>query len=192
MTKLRLVSRAQTPGGQESFAELYQARFDFVWCVLARLGVPERDLADAAQDVFVVVHRKLPEFDGSCRVTTWLYGICSRVASTRRRAAPARNEVLEAAPPEQGGIQSDALAADTAHYRRLLAEALDGMPLEQRAVFAFYEFDGMTGPEIAEYLGVPEGTVHSRLRLAREIFRRFVERQRAREASRSGKQGEPK
>lgn len=162
------------------FAEVYRAHFKFVWRVLARLGVPDRDLADSTQDVFLIVHSKLAEFDGQHRVTTWLYAICFRVASQRRRAAPARLEVLEQAPPEPVTDGSDERAAKLAHHRRVLAAALDSMPLEQRAVFAFYELDGMSGEEIAEQVGASVATVHSRLRLARLAFRRFVERTEAR------------
>jgi len=175
------VDRSQGHGALESFARVYQAHFKFVWRVLARLGVPDRDLADATQDVFVVVHRKLGDFDGQSRITTWLYAICFRTASHRRRAAPTRLEVLEQAPAiDSSGAQSEDRTARLAHQRRLLAEALESMPLEQRVVFAFYELDGMSGEEIAEQVGVSVPTVHSRLRLARLAFRRFVERIEAR------------
>lgn len=164
-----------------AFAEVYRVNFRFVWRVLARLGVPDRDLADSTQDVFLVVHRKLAEFDSQSRITTWLYAICFRVASQRRRAAPTRLELLDQEPPvEPCDDASEARAAKLAHHRRLLAGALDAMPLEQRAVFAFYELDGMSGDEIAEQVGVSVATVHSRLRLARLAFQRFVERTEAR------------
>lgn len=176
--------------GDLAFADVYRTNFRFVWRVLARLGVPDRDLADSTQDVFLVVHRKLAEFDRHSKITTWLYAICFRVASQRRRAAPTRLEVLEHVPPaEASDGASDDRAAKLAHYRRLLAAALDAMPLEQRAVFAFYEIDGMTGDEIAEQAGVSLATVHSRLRLARLAFQRFLERSEARasfEESRCG------
>jgi len=75
------------PSGM-TFEETYRAHFAFVWRSLRRLGVAEDDAADAAQDVFIIVHRKLPEFAGRSKLTTWLYGICFRVASERRRAVP--------------------------------------------------------------------------------------------------------
>jgi len=189
MTKLRLVQRPEARVVRPTFVDLYRDHFDFVWRVLARLGVPDRDLADATQDVFMVVHKKLPEFEGECRPTTWLYGISFRVASARRRAAPARREVLDDALHEPTNERSEGLVAEAAHYRRLLSEALDRMPLEQRAAFAMFELDGMTAADIAEHTGVSEGTINSRLRLARQIFRRFVARLSAREASRSGSDG---
>lgn len=189
MTRLRLVPHREVGLVRPTFVDLYRDHFDFVWRVLARLGVPDRDLADAAQDVFMVVHKKLPEFAGECRPTTWLYGISFRVASARRRAAPARREVLDEVLYEPAIERSEGLVAETAHYRRLLAEALDRMPLDQRAAFAMFELDGMTAAEIAEYAGVSEGTINSRLRLARQIFRRFVERLSMREASRARRDG---
>lgn len=189
MTKLRLVPPPEASVVRPTFADLYRDHFDFVWRVLARLGVPDRDLPDAAQDVFMVVHRKLPEFQGDSRPTTWLYGISFRIASARRRSAPSRREVLDDALPEPPNDRSEGLVADNAHYRRLLSEALDRMPIEQRAAFAFFEIDGMTAAEIAEQAGVPEATIHSRLRLARQLFRRFVERLSLRDAARADQDG---
>jgi RNA polymerase sigma-70 factor, ECF subfamily len=164
------------------FESLYRAHFAFAWRALARLGVAERDLADATQDVFVVVYKKYSEFDWANRPTTWIYAICMRVASDRRRSALSRLEVLTdgAAMPEPPAQADDSgtLATDR---RALLAAALDELPLEQRAVFTLFELDAMQGDEIAKLLGIPVATVHSRLRLARATVRRSLERARARE-----------
>jgi RNA polymerase sigma-70 factor (ECF subfamily) len=168
-----------------SFELIYRKHFVFAWRSLRRLGVSERDLNDAAQDVFLIVHRKLPEFDFQRPITTWIYAICLRVASNRRRSAAQRHEQLnEGAEPVEKAEQ--ALAADTesqqlSERRALLEAALNEMSLEQRAVFTLFELEGRTGEEVAELLDVPAPTVHSRLRLAREIFRRSIERHRARE-----------
>jgi len=158
------------------FQEIYRRHFAFVWRSLLRLGVPRSDLPDATQDVFLVVHRRLAEFDFQSRVTTWLYAISLRVASNRRRSAAHRYEVLaEAEPP--AAVESPHLE----ERRAMLEQALDAMPLEQRAVFTLFELEGMTGEQIAPLLDVPTATVHSRLRLARETFRRALARWRARE-----------
>ncbi|HEY3498343.1 MAG TPA: sigma-70 family RNA polymerase sigma factor [Polyangiaceae bacterium] len=161
-----------------AFESVYRAHFRFVWRSLRRLGVPERDVPDAVQEVFVVVHRKLAEFDETSRVTTWLYAIALRVASDRRRRACERHEVL-GVPAESAS--SNPAESELADRRALLERALDALPLEQRAVFTLFELDGMQGHEIATLLDVPVATVHSRLRLARETFRRVVARARARE-----------
>ena len=162
---------------------IYREHFAFVWRSLLRLGVPERDLEDAVQDVFVVVHAKLHEFDFENRVSTWLYAICLRVASDRRRSARARYEVLAAAdaPPASEPLAGDSVQVLESHHRRMLRLALDALPLEQRAVFTLFELDGLDGDEIAMLLSVPVATVHSRLRLARETVRRTLARLRARD-----------
>ncbi|MEZ4374961.1 MAG: sigma-70 family RNA polymerase sigma factor [Polyangiaceae bacterium] len=165
-----------------NFERIYQQHFRQVWRFLARLGVPERDLPDAVQDVFVVVHRKLEEFEARSRVDTWLYGICMRVASDRRRRASQRFESLD--HPDQ--TDSDALdeAGDERLGLKALAQRiLASLPLEQRAVFVCFELEGLSSQEVAERLSIPLGTVHSRLRLARAGFRKELARLRAREGA---------
>lgn len=68
--------RVPTP----TFTQVYQSHAPMAWRSLRRLGVPDAEVADAAQEVFVVVHRKLDGFEGRSSLTTWLTGICLRVA----------------------------------------------------------------------------------------------------------------
>ncbi len=168
-----------------SFEAAYREHFAFVWRSLRRLGVPERDLGDATQDVFLVLYRKLGDLDLERPITSWVYAVCLRVASDRRRSTVHRHEQLaeEAEPVEQSEtvLAHDREREQLAERRAILEAALDTMSLEQRAVFTLFELEGRTGEEVALLLGVPAPTVHSRLRLAREIFRRTVERQRARD-----------
>src|SRR6478735_11926038 len=93
------------------FEALYREHFAFVWRSLRRLGVPERDLGDATQEVFLVVHRKLGKLDLEHSIAGYVYAVCLRIASNRRRSAVQRHEQLnrEAEPPE---IDELALAAD--------------------------------------------------------------------------------
>ena len=67
--------------------EVYTTHFRHVWHSLRRIGVPWADLEDAAHDVFVVVHRRLTDFDPERPIKPWLSGIAYRVASDRRRKA---------------------------------------------------------------------------------------------------------
>jgi RNA polymerase sigma-70 factor (ECF subfamily) len=167
-----------------AFREIYDAHVPFVWRALRRLGVRESDAADAVQDVFVVVHRRLSEFDPRARITTWLFAICMRVASARRRAAHVRLEVsAEELPisdvPDEG---ADAGAVAEHNQKLDIVEAiLDQMPMEQRAAFSLFELEGMTGEAIAELLDVSVNTVHSRVRLARQAFRQSLAQMQARE-----------
>jgi RNA polymerase sigma-70 factor, ECF subfamily len=163
-------------GGAVTFDELYDEHFDFVWRSLRRLGVPDADLHDVAQEVFLVVHRRLSDFEGRSKVTTWLFRIAFHAARDRRRRAHVRREVLDATALEQSVDAAE--DARTLLERRedleLFDRALTAMDLDQRAVFTLFELEGMSGSDIAEALEIPLGTAYSRLRLAREAFRRAV------------------
>jgi RNA polymerase sigma-70 factor (ECF subfamily) len=153
-----------------TFEETYRAYFTFVWRSLRRLGIREEDAADVAQEVFIVVHRKLPEFAGRSKITTWLYGVCFRVASERRRAGP-KPQLGEQEAASLIGRQADpGTMAERNQGLAMLERVLDRIPDEQRAVFCLFELEGMSGEEIAESLEIPLGTAYSRLRLARAAF----------------------
>ncbi len=163
-----------------TFDEAYRTHFDYVWRTLRRLGVREADASDAAQDVFIVVHRKLETFEGNALLTTWLFRICMYVASERRRSASARHEVADEAldPPSTAPN-----AEEDAQRKQELALAegmMDSLTDEQRAVFVLFEIEEMNGDEIAEALEIPVGTVRSRLRMAREAFQAAMTRAKAR------------
>lgn len=161
-----------------TFDELYDQYFDFVWRSLRRLGVPPSDLQDVAQEVFLVVHRRLPHFEARSKVTTWLFSICLHAARDRRRRAHVRREVPDAPFLERvvdGGGDASSLL-ERRHDLELFEAALASMDLDQRAVFTLFELEGVRGPEMAEALEIPLGTAYSRLRRAREAFRRAVMR----------------
>jgi len=165
---------------------LYREHFEFVWRSLRRLGVPDADIADAVQDVFIVVHRKLADFEGRSKVTTWLFGIMIRVVRDRRRLACVRLRVDDPRAIEERVDPADLLDdVERKQALGILENILDAMPLEQRAVFTLFEIEAMTGHAIAEALELPLGTVYSRLRLARAAFERAVSRLRAREGMRA-------
>ena len=158
-----------------TFEDVYDEHFRFVWRALRRFNVPEADLPDATQEVFLVVHRRLGEFEGRAKLTTWLFRICLRVAKDRRRRAHVRHEVAVAEPVEGATGASDATAAlERRDDLALFDAAMSELDLDQAAVFTLFELEAMTGQQIADTLEIPLGTVYSRLRLAREGFRRAV------------------
>lgn len=161
------------------FRAIYEAHFNFVWCSLRRLGVREADVLDQAQKVFLTAHFKLAEFEGRSQITTWLFGICQRVASDYRRSALFRREVTTDAAEMDlyGGTQEDSSHSAESRQRAQVAEAiLAKLPEAQRLVFMLFELEEMSGQDIAQLLGISVGTVRSRLRLAREAFSREVKR----------------
>lgn len=162
-----------------SAEELYRRHAAYVATFLHRLGVAGPDAADLTQEVFLVVHRKGGYLAGAAKPTTWLSAIAVRVAANHRRAVTRRpisdtDGVERAAAgtsdPERAAVATRALAR--------VQRALDGLDVDHRAVFVLYELEGEPCGAIAEALGVPVGTVYSRLHTAR---RRFLE-QHAREA----------
>jgi RNA polymerase sigma-70 factor (ECF subfamily) len=173
-------SRPSDEGGVEvrglSIRTIYEEHARFVWLSLQRLGIRHADLDDLAHDVFVVAHRRLDSFDGSGRMTTWLFGICMRVAANYRRRRQNSSEI----PTGVSGQNKAASAVPVDELlvlreRRLLAETvLARLVLEQRAVFVMYEIEALPCTKIAELLGVPLGTVYSRLHAARQRIEKLV------------------
>lgn len=155
---------------------VFDAHARDVWRALCFLGVPESDVPDVCQDVFVTVHRRLHTFEGRSSLSSWIYGICLRTVAAYRRKAHRRHEqpVAEVpreesadAPQERAVIASERLE----RLRRVLATLDD----KQRQVFVLYEVEHRPMKEIAESLDVPLQTAYSRLRAARQHVRRGFE-----------------
>jgi RNA polymerase sigma-70 factor (ECF subfamily) len=170
-----------------TLADIYRDQFPFVWRMVRRLGVPDAQVEDAVQDVFIVVHRRLPDFEGRSSVPTWLAGIVRRVVRDYRRLS-ARKPALGRAHADllvddlsagHASPEDNALATEAA---RLLHELLESLDDEKREVFILAELEQWSIAEIAEATGVKLNTASSRLRLAREAFEQAAERLRARDA----------
>ena len=151
-------------------ALVYEQYADFVWRSLQRCGLSSVDLEDAFQDVFVVVHRKLSSFNGHSKVTTWLFGICLRVAKRQRRFALFRQFTGEQ-PVDVPDGRTPERHLERHQARQEVERILGRMPPEQRVVFTMFELEHLDCSEIAETIGVPIGTVYSRLHAARARFR---------------------
>ena len=163
-----------------TFDEVYAAHFDFVWFSLRRLGVPPAALDDATQDVFVVVHRKLCEFEFRSQIKTWLFGVALRVAQRLRRdSGPVPAEYRLEELPDPSHSPHDTAARTQA--LQIMDQLLQSMDQERRAVFIMAELEQLPIVEIAEVLGLKLNTAYSRLRLAREAFNDQLKRHRARD-----------
>jgi RNA polymerase sigma-70 factor (ECF subfamily) len=153
-----------------SFDEVYEAHFAFVWRVLRTFGVSEAGLEDAAQDVFVVVHRRLSEFEGRAAVTTWLFAIARRVAGAYRRRA-GRDTRVEPLVDDELVANVDTFAAlSRAQAVATVLAILDTMDEDKRMVFALVELEQLSVPEVAKLLDLNLNTTYSRLRIARQHF----------------------
>ena len=164
-----------------SFEQVYEELFPFVWRVARRLGVAESALDDVCQDTFVVVHRRLGEFEGRSSLKTWVFGIMHHVVSNHRRSQSRKSpghragasvdlETLASSLRAPDDAASDAEAARIAHA--LLAQLDD----EKRSVFVLVELEGLGVPEVAEATGTNINTIYARLRAARSEFSATVAR----------------
>lgn len=177
----RKATALEAPVATPDFASLYSEHFSFVWRTLWRLGVAPANVADAAQDVFVVVHRRLGDLRGADVARSWVYGIVVRVARDYRRTArrkgtrpgPDPDEVADASIPgaEEQLEQREAVA--------LLDQLLDSLDDGRREVLVLVELEHMTVPEIAQLLGANVNTIYTRLRAARRDFEQALARHRA-------------
>lgn len=157
-------------------ARLIAEQFGFVWRLLRRIGVPESDADDAAQQVFIAVSQRIGDIrSGSERA--FLFSTALHIGSRVRRGRARKREELGVELDEQpdSAPSLDELV-DRRRARALLDRLLEEMPLELRVVFVLFEIEQLTSVEIAEVVGAPLGTVASRLRRAREDFAERVAR----------------
>jgi len=157
---------------------VYRQHFKAVWRLLRRLGVAPAQLDDAAQDVFLVVQKKLGALAPDAALHSWVFAITVRVASEyRRRAARRRAEPFEdaiAAPARSPADQTEVQEAV-----QLLHALLGELDEARRAVFVLSELEQLSAPEIAEVLEVNLNTVYARLRSAKKLFDAALVRHRA-------------
>ena len=166
-----LSSSTTTP--PDLFRALFDHELPYVWTTLRRLGIAEKDREDLCHEVFFRVHERLATYDPTRPAKPWLCAFAVRVASEHRRRSSVRNEDLGASDDAAGLAVAPRAASDD---KDLVDRALDGLDLHKRAVLVLHDLDGETVPDIARGLGVPEGTVYSRLRAARLEFTAAVRR----------------
>ncbi len=156
---------------------LYREHFAFVWRNARRLGCGDDWVDDAVHEVFLVATRRLDEFERRASVRTWLFAITFRVVARMQRDRARRQQRIARYMAEQASPIADAAReTEAAEYLRHLLLKLNEA---QRVVVILAELEGFTSAEIARTLGIPAGTVDSRLRAARQQLARAIERDRA-------------
>lgn len=161
-----------TPAPEDlSFERVYDQWFEDVSRWVRALGGREADRDDLVQDIFMVVHRRLADFDGQ-NVAGWLYQIARRKVRDYRHlmwikhlfgntSLPLADEMLQTG-------QSPLDQLETRQKKQLLERLLDGLNPDQRAAFVLFEIEGSSGEEIARLQGVPINTVWARIHKARK------------------------
>ena len=176
MARSHPVMRSPTPEAV-LFRTIHDKHFGWVKGALGRLGVPDPDLPDLAQQVFLVAFLRLPEFEGRSALSTWLWGICRRLASDYRKSAYVRREVpVGVLDIEESLPHAESPAVDLERQQRLdaICRALDQLPETQRVAIVLCDLEEMPAKLIAKSLHVPLGTVRSRVRLARRRIERMA------------------
>jgi RNA polymerase sigma-70 factor, ECF subfamily len=161
-------------------ARLVSDQFPFVWRLLRRMGVHESDADDAAQQVFIVLSRRIQDVRVDAE-RAFLFSTAMHVGSRVRRSRGRKREVFDVElEARTDGAPSQEDLIDRRRAREMVDALLEEMPFELRIVFVLFEIEQLSTTEIAELVGVPLGTAASRLRRAREDFAARVRRAEAR------------
>jgi RNA polymerase sigma-70 factor, ECF subfamily len=162
----------QTPP-EWTFEAIYRQWFGAVCTWIRAMGGPAADRDDIAQDVFLVVRRRLADFDGT-NLPGWLYRITQRQVRDFRRRAWFRHLFSHRNPDEMGspapGVTNPVTALEQKEDERTLYTILEKIGESRRLTFILYEIEGLSGEEIAQIQGIPLNTVWTRLHHARRDF----------------------
>jgi len=164
-----------SPELRQAISSLYTKHHPFVWRNARRLGCTDEWVDDAVHEVFFVVARRWSEFQGRANERTWLFAITFRVVQRlRRNRATQRSGLQRYTEERSAAATSTAVQHESAEYLRYLLTLL---PEPQQLVLILVDLEGFTSTEVAETLGIPIGTVHSRLRMAKQQLARIVARE---------------
>lgn len=170
-------AEAPSSGDVITFPQVYRDYSAFVWRTLKSFGFTGAELEDSAQDVFLVVHRRLDEFEGRSSLRTWLFAIARHVASNHRRSKQRKSAPL--VPFEDANSSGESCpheAAESAEVTRFLRSFLESIDDDKRAIFGLVLVEELPVPEVAEILGIPLNTAYSRVRAVKSAFREAAAR----------------
>jgi RNA polymerase sigma-70 factor, ECF subfamily len=153
-----------------SVRQIFDEHARYIWRTLRHLGIPEAETPDLCQEVFVIVHRRLPSFEGRSTLRTWLYGICIRVASEYRRRPHVRKEMPLSEPANESDEQYANAPDSNLEERSAVQHLLAVLDEDKRQVVVLYEIAGFSMKEVAEILECPLQTAYSRLHAARALM----------------------
>ena len=167
------------PTPPKTLAEVFRLHAGFVWRTAHRLGAPEEAIDDIVQEVFLVLHRRLEQYDASRgELMTWLHVITRGIVSNHRRSMERAERRLRLVPEPPGGPGPDQ-DIEARKAAAAMSSFLARLDPKKRAIFELIDVEGMPAPQVAKALGVRLNTVYSRLRTARKAFASFAAGYRA-------------
>ena len=159
------------------FKVVYDEHFQFAWRSLRGLGVSTHDIDDAAQEVFLIVHRKLDTITEPNGIKSWIFSIVRRVASDYRRSRKRKGisveyddsiTAIDTATPQN--------AVENREVLSLVEQYLDTLTDETRSMFVLSEIEQLPVSKISEILEMNSNTIYSRLRVTRKNMESFMAR----------------
>lgn len=174
---LALVARCRT-GDLTAFEELYRAHSGRLYSVACRMLGNTADAEDLLQEIFLAAHRKLDSFRGDSALGTWLYRLATNQCLDYLRSRTARGNQLTGALDDEldlSDVSSRALG-ERAVARMDLERAVAQLPEGCRAAFVLHDVEGLEHREVAEVLGIAEGTSKSQVHKARLRLRTLLGR----------------
>jgi RNA polymerase sigma-70 factor (ECF subfamily) len=165
---------AMGPTTPPSFEEIFRGHMVTVTRWAARLGGPGVDCDEVAQEVFVVVQRRLAEFRGDGKLSTWLFRITAKIVANHRRAGRRRRlwsrltRADEDQLPGHGPLPGDAL--EQVEASRRFYEVLDRLAPRYREVLTLFELEELSTDAIAQLLDRPPATIRVWLHRGRQSF----------------------
>lgn len=177
---LPALSRSKTHQNVD-FPELFRTHTPYVWRVLRRLGVHERDIEDVAQDVFVTAHTNLHKFEGRSQIRTWVYGICINRARDYLRLARVRREIPTEILPDTTLEANQEQHIDQKNSLAKLDQMLQHLDEDKRAVFVLFDIEELPMEDVAQALECPVQTAYSRLYAARAELQSMARASRRKE-----------
>jgi RNA polymerase sigma-70 factor (ECF subfamily) len=160
--------------------QIYDEHAAMVWRGLRRLGVPEANIEDAVQDVFLVAHRRLAEFEGRSSIKTWLYGIVLRVAKDHRRALLRQvhrvERLAQILSATSGSAQTPVDEAERREANRALHAILAELDEEHREVLVMVDLEEFSMRDAAAVLHLHLRACQRRLRAAHAAFEKKLAR----------------
>jgi len=171
-----IVARAQ-PGDQTAFQNLYRQHAGRVYGLCLRLTGDGRDAEERTQDVFVRLWDKLRSFRGDSAFSSWLHRLAVNVVLNERRTTGRRERrVMTAEDPDNVVGAQHAAPLHSAGLSIDLERAIAELPDGAREVFVLYDIEGYPHSEIAQLVGIAEGTSKAQLFRARRLLREKLER----------------
>ena len=158
-----------------SFDRIYDENFTFVWRTVRALGVPPAVVDDAVQEVFIVIHRRLADYQPTASIRSWIFGVVRRVAKDFRRSQERRGTPVEIREEHlDSNIQDPYIFATQTQAFKIIRDFLEQQDEERQLIFVLSELEQMSVPEVASLTQLNVNTVYSRLKVLRQRLSEFV------------------